>query len=611
MPTLRIIEGSGAGLAVEVHEDLSIGRDASCGVQLGDVKASRKHAYIRLHENQWQIQDAGSANGTWVGKQKCKQGNLQDGSEFRIGSTVLRFELSQHGQVAGLEDDDAWGDTITGLEESQLLSRQHGEGDLAASNDYLVLLHEVVRRSHTATDREELFDILDDIAAEALDGDRCAVFLPKASSWLLWPPHERRLRARFGATPFAGTLLREVQSNVKPLLCTARGDVDPSLSMAQAGVRSAMVAPLRIGEEVHALLYVDRLDSAEPFSRSDLEFLEAVANQLAVRLHNMSEVSRLHAEVERLSQQRPVEEITLIGSDTHLGQVRSFIQQAAKAEQALLLIGEDGTGKHSVARAIHLASDRNQAPLQTLSCAGLDEAMCELSLFGRAAGEIEEARPGLLELADGGSVLIDDVDALSPAIQRRLLQFIQQGQVQRQGDSSSRKVHVRLMTAMSQSPTNSDLISELAQSLETLSVRLPPLRERHDDFEDLVDYFIQDAATRLDQPVRRLSADARGVLLSQQWPGNIRQLRLVIERAMVVAQSSIIKAEDLPESLHQEADQSSRLGPTPLIPLAEMERRHILHMLEHCGGNKKAAAELLGIDRSTLYAKLRQYGEHS
>ena len=359
---------------------------------------------------------------------------------------------------------------------------------------------------------------------------------------------------------------------------------------------------------MHALLYVDRRIRRALF-RDDLEFLEAVANQLAVRLHNMSEALAPHRRGRTPLQQRPQEEIVLIGSDTHLAGALVLHPTGSQ--------GRAGTdrwrGRH---RQAPLAAPFTRPPAAGNAAANLCLRRFgrghagKLSLFGRSAADGSEQRPGILELADGGTVLIDDIDQLSPTLQKRLLRVIEQGQVQRQGDASPRQINVRIMSTMAQGLKKSELTPELAQCLETLSCYLPPLRDRHEDFELLVDHFIQDAAQRLDQPVRRLSANARALLLSQAWPGNIRQLRSVIEQAMVVATENIIKEEDLPEFLQNSKDSGSRLGPSPLIPLAEMERRHVLHMLEHCGGNKKAAAELLGIDRSTLYAKLRQYGVH-
>jgi DNA-binding NtrC family response regulator len=428
----------------------------------------------------------------------------------------------------------------------------------------------------------------------------------------LWPPHERRLRARFGATPFARTLLAEARVKSEPLLCTAEGDLDPSLSMMQAGMRSAMVAPLRIGENVEALLYVDRLESDKPFSRTDLEFLEAVANQLAVRLHNAAEVAHLTAEVERLSHERPVVTIEIIGQDPALEDVRSFIGKASPTDAPVLVLGESGTGKELVARSVHQHSKRVDAPMQVVNCAAIAESLVEATLFGHVKGAFtgaDETRPGVFELADRGTLFLDEVGELPAQAQAKLLRALEQGEFQRIGDNAVRKVDVRIIAA-----TNRDLQAEVSEGrfredlyhrLDVLSVTLPPLRERPGDLDLLIDHFLKISAERLDQPVRRLETQARALLLRYGWPGNVRQLRNTIERATIMSSGGSIAVDDLPEALHEASEDAACI--TPVCSLSEVERFHILRVLEHCGGNKKAAAETLGIDRSTLYAKLRQY----
>lgn len=630
MLTLTIVQGFGAGSVVELGEAVvTIGRDPSNTVQIGDPKASRTHVELRPTASGWELVDLGSSNGTWNDAGKVDRVALSDGDSFRIGRTYFRFAREGFDDdLAGtlVGDDGDWVDpsSITGLDGGSRLLEPGADADdvgqaaddsLARHNRYLALLHQVVVRCASASNREALFELLDDIAADALELDRCAVFLPTDDGWELWPPHERRLKARFGATPFARGLLGAARARLEPLLCTNEGDLAPTMSMVSAGVAAAMVAPVQVGEHLHGLLYVDRLDGDGGYTREDLEFLAAVGNQLAVRLHDRAVVGKLEAEVERLSAAQEPEAkdatLALIGDDAAMTGVRQLVGKVGPTEAPVLILGESGTGKELVARAVHAASKRAGAPLQVVNCAALAESLVESTLFGHVKGAFtgaDDTRPGLFERADGATLFLDELGELPLAIQAKLLRALEQGEVQRLGDSVVRTVDVRVIAA-----TNRDLASEAAAGsfredlyhrLSVLEITLPPLRERPGDIDRLTDHFLGQVAGQIGGDVPSLEPAAKTALLRCAWPGNVRQLRNTIERAAILCSDGLIRVADLPEAVR--GSQPSAFS-SPVISLAEIERMHIQRVLDHTGGNKKAAAELLGIDRSTLYAKLRQY----
>jgi transcriptional regulator with GAF, ATPase, and Fis domain len=621
MPLLRIIDGSDKGRVYEIVGDrATLGREPENAVCLPDVKASRVHAELARKEGRWILKDLGSSNGTWSEAGRIDSLPLADGDTFRIGRTWLRFE--NRAPLSASEVASASGETVVGLD------RTHTSGLLKAGGDrvsaYLSLLHHIVLQANGARGRDEIFDILDDAAAEALEGDRVAVFLPDSEGWSLWPPHEKRLRARWGAVPFARSLLTAVRERREPLLvampptarnATPEADFAPSPSMVQAGVASAMAAPLRIGDEVHALLYVDRVSGGKAaFTRTDLEFLAAVANQLAVQLSITQQVADLSAEVQRLqSAPRKGPAVRIVGSDPALQAVHAFVERAAPTQAPVLVLGESGTGKELVARAIHERSKRADRPLQVVNCAAIAESLVESTLFGHVKGAFtgaDETRPGVFELADGATLFLDEVGELPLATQAKLLRALEQGEVQRVGDGALRRVDVRMIAA-----TNRDLAAEakagrfredLYHRLNVLVVTLPPLRDRPADIEQLIDHFLAESARRLGQEAKRLAPEARTLLLRYPWPGNVRQLRNVLERASILAAGTAIQPGDLPPEVKAPA---ATVGvDAPMATLAEVERTHILRVLERCGGNKKQAADVLAIDRSTLYAKLKAYG---
>ncbi len=641
MPRLRIIEGSGAGtLAPITAGKLTLGREADNDLVVGDPKSSRNHAAIVREGGIWHLHDLSSSNGTWTDAGRVDSLLLSDGTVFRIGRTYLRFEVGDEPEQTHAEaGDPGWLDPahLEGLDQSPgqlgtdqagtreataaLFSRQLGgtTTQLARHNTYLVLLHQLVEKSRAAKSRDALFSLLDEAAAEVLDGDRCAVFLPaeagtSTTGWELWPPHERRLRARYGAVPFARTLLTAVRRHKEPLLCTLLGDLNPSQSMLQAGVRSAMAAPLRLGDEVHALVYVDRIKGPvsgpqTPFTRADLEFLSAVANQLAVSLANLANVARMSAEISRLQIAPAVRQLTLVGSS--LAVTEALATKVGASDQPCLIVGETGTGKDLLARMIHQRSSRADKPLQVLACLGLDPAKLELALVGSA----EDQRPGVIELADQGTLLIEELGDLPPAVQARLVRLIDHGELVRVGDTGARHVDVRIIATTTRdlrSDSSAGKIrADLIARLTGFTFVLPPLIDRAGDLDDLVEHFLAMNAARLDQPTKRIAPEVRTVFHRSPWPGNVGQLKQVIERACVVAPDQVIHLADLPEAMRSPTAgelPTGAGGHLPITSLAAIERLHILRVLEHCGGNKKAAAEVLEIDRSTLYAKLRQYG---
>ena len=606
---LCIIDGPGSGTALELGAAVvRIGRESGNELRIEDVKSSRFHAEISQSGEQWTLRDLQSSNGTWTTDGRVSTLALREGTTFRIGRTWFRIE----GEALALADDAV----VTGLDlrpqGSDLFTvASRAPAELARQNAYLVLLHRLIERCRTTRGRDGLFEVRDDAAAEIIEGDRVAVFLPESEplGWSLWPPHEVRLRARWGAVPFARTLLEAVRRRREPLLCTVRGDLDPSASMVRAGVKSAMAAPLRLGETVHALIYVDRVKGGQPFVPADLEFLAAVANQLAATLANHERLADLAAQVERLSRTESVRPLVLVGAS--LGALDGLLSAAAETPSPVLIHGPAGSGKELCARILHHRSSRTRTPLQMLSCAGMAADELEIALFGAAAGSapgISDDRPGLWEMSHDATLLLDEPAELPEGLQTRLAQAIDRGEARRRGDAALRRADVRIIATQS-GAVDARLRPELRDRFAAWTLALPALSDRVGDFDDLVTHVLGEYALRVSELPKRLAPEARTRLMRAPWPGNVRQLRQALERACAVSSDHIVRAQDLPP-LATDLAGPAEATPTgmPILPLAEMERVHIMRVLDHCGGNKKAAAEVLDIDRSTLYAKLRQYG---
>jgi DNA-binding NtrC family response regulator/predicted hydrocarbon binding protein len=287
-------------------------------------------------------------------------------------------------------------------------------------------------------------------------------------------------------------------------------------------------------------------------------------------------------------------------------------QRVAKVDSTVLISGESGTGKERVARLVHNASSRAPGPFIAVNCGAITETLLESELFGHVKGAFTGAlqeRPGLFESANGGTLLLDEVGEVSPAMQVKLLRVLQEREIRRVGESTSRPIDVRVLAA-----TNRELAQEIAEGrfrkdlyyrLHVVELGVPPLRKRREDILPLARLLLAEAAHRLNRPVSGLSSRAADQLLRYSWPGNVRELENAMERAVALAQDGHAELDDLPEEVRQAVPVPALT--CPVKRLEDIEREYILAVLEVNGGNQARSAEQLGIGSATLYRKLKSY----
>jgi DNA-binding NtrC family response regulator len=300
----------------------------------------------------------------------------------------------------------------------------------------------------------------------------------------------------------------------------------------------------------------------------------------------------------------------LIAHSRAMRSVLEIMERIGPSDANVLITGEHGTGKEVVARWLHAASPRANRPLVTVNAGGLSEGVFESELFGHVKGAFTDARTdrvGYFELADQGTLFLDEIGNMPASQQAKLLRVLQTGELQRVGSSRTRRVDVRVLAA-----TNVDIAREVAEGrfredllyrLNTVEIRLPPLRERTEDIPRLAAHFLERFATRYRKPIRGFAPDALQALAAHPWPGNVRELEHAVERAVLMARGDVVRAEDL--GLRPRADASPRLEE---MTLEEVEKYLIRKALERHDGNVSRAAEALGLSRSAMYRRLQQYG---
>jgi len=346
------------------------------------------------------------------------------------------------------------------------------------------------------------------------------------------------------------------------------------------------------------------------FERGDLDFAVVVAYQLGTALENLEHRERLEQANDQLRRQL-ASQTKLVGSSPAMQAVLERIARVGPTSSTVLILGESGTGKELVARAIHEISRHSAGPYVPVNCAAFSESLLESELFGHEIGAFTGAdrrRIGQFERAHQGTIFLDEIGEMSSSCQAKLLRVLEGHPFERLGGQEAIHVDVRVIAA-----TNRDLIELIGQGrfredlyyrLRVIDLPIPPLRERGEDAIELAASFLQDFRQQVGRGPRRLSPEVIAAIRQHPWPGNIRELKNAVERAVVLGHAEEVSPQDMGL-----ATAGARNTPHPeQLSLREAERRHIEYVLGRVAGNKAEACRILGIGRGTLYKKLQEYG---
>lgn len=374
-------------------------------------------------------------------------------------------------------------------------------------------------------------------------------------------------------------------------------------------------AACRLVGRTRAAWGVDRVDELQYFEPGRLtETLEVSLQRVVETLKSVEKKLRDRQRV-LVRVAREVEEPAgIIARSAAMRQTMDLVRRVAKVDSTALVTGESGSGKERVARFLHEESTRASGPFVAINCGAIPESLLEAELFGHARGAFTGAthdRPGLFEAANSGTLLLDEVGDISPAMQVKLLRVLQEREIRRVGETKMRKVDVRIIAAtnrdLAQQVANGAFRQDLYYRLKVVEIRVPPLRERREDILPLARVLLADASTRMKRPMSGIDSDAAAQLLRYGWPGNTRELENALERAVALARGTQVELRDLPDELNQIAPPAvAQLG--EVRPLEEIEKAYILSALQVNGGNQTRTAAQLRIGSATLYRKLKSYG---
>ncbi len=384
---------------------------------------------------------------------------------------------------------------------------------------------------------------------------------------------------------------------------------------------SFVCVPIKMGTETCGALSVDRLFRDTESLDEDLRLLSIIASMIAqavkLRQETLEERQRLLDENERLQLKlkdrfRPA---NIIGNSSAMQEVFDLIAQVAESESTVLIRGESGVGKELVAQAIHYNSLRAKKPFIKVNCAALPETVIESELFGHEKGAFTNAiaqRKGRFELADGGSIFLDEIGDLSPMMQVRLLRVLQEREFERVGGTDTIKVNVRIIAAtnrhIEELMTENQFRQDLYYRLNVFPIHIPPLRDRRADILDLANHFVEKYSKSNHKNIRRISTPAIDMLTSYHWPGNVRELENCIERAVLLSNDEVLHGNHLPPTLQSAESTDTGIRQTLDSALESLERELIIEALKNNRGNKAKAAKQLGITERIMGLRVDKYG---
>ncbi|HEV2688613.1 MAG TPA: sigma 54-interacting transcriptional regulator [Bryobacteraceae bacterium] len=595
-PRLVAVRGPLKGSILLLPEGrYSVGRQAKNNLHLDENAVSREHCVFNRSGQDCLLKDLESRNGTLVNGTPITEQELSQGDEIRIGSSVFCFLVANDKTVETQGSDSKTRELrledavyLSSVTELALPPSARALHDLRTLLRVSTILHSFrgLHDVHGAPAAAILRDHLSSLLLELIPAERGAVLIPGTNLSRDWIPNPAAVE-------------RIVGERIALWLEDANGK----------GL-SVLGAPLMVRGEVAAVVYLESLDPRRKFDEGHLQLLTAVAGMAANAWENATILSWLQEENERLATELKLEH-DMVGVSAKLRELQRQISKAAPSNSTVLILGESGTGKELVARALHRNSLRAGGPFVAINCAALADNLLESELFGHEKGAFTgaiTAKKGKLEIAEGGTVFLDEIGELSPLLQAKLLRVLQQREMEHVGGTKIIKLDIRVIAA-----TNRDIEDavkkglfrqDLYYRLNVVVLKSPPLRDRPEDTLPLAEHFAKKYSQDCGRKITGLSPEARAYLQSYSWPGNVRELENAIERAVVLGSADTILAEDLPEQIRESrpADVSASQYEEAI---EAAKRQVVLKAFDQADYDHETAAKILGLHPNYLHKLIR------
>ena len=488
------------------------------------------------------------------------------------------------------------------------------------------VLFEISRILDTSTDLQHAIKPVLNLLAEELDMKRGTVTLINRLSGevRIEAAHglSEKQRSRGRYSPGEGIIGRVIDSGESETVPDIGEDPDfLDKTKARDGVHAARIGfvcvPIKIEGNVIGTLSIDREYTGEADFQADENFLTIACSMIAqaVKVRRRVQEEKERSEALQKQLENRFTPANIIGKSNAMREVFELVQQVAGSNATVLIRGESGTGKELAAQAIHYSSPRAHMPFIKVNCAALPESVIESELFGHEKGAFTSAiasRKGRFELADGGTIFLDEIGDLSAMTQVKLLRVLQEMEFERVGGTETIKVNVRVLAAtnrpLEQMMSDGEFREDLYYRLNVFPVNMPPLRERKSDIILLADSFAEKYGRRNSKEIKRISTPAIELLMSYHWPGNVRELENCIERAVLLSSDGVIHGHLLPPSLQSAESTGSDAGTGLAAALERLESEMLVEALKSSGGNMAAAARRLDISERKMGLRVAKYG---
>jgi Nif-specific regulatory protein len=620
-PKLIAIAGPLKDYQWELSDSVAIGRELSNDICIPASSVSRQHCRIMRGDNGFVLEDNGSRNGTMVNGTLVNRRDLTPSDKITIGDSIFVYTEDERYDVAQptIVDEPTLENTETAELRAEdalyLNARKLTERPRSAelARDLQAIL-KIATNTAAATDAHSVQREILDWLFEVTPAKCAAVLLFEHATW---PPTWQLACNREGDPEadirVSSTVVRRALERRTALLISDtsdRPDLKNAPSVADLRARSIACVPLMAREKAIGVLYLDTRNSLVRLDREHLELLMAIARIAGLAIENAQRVDALRRQAELLRSDLERRH-SLVGDTAAMKSAYNTLMKVARADSTVLILGESGTGKELAARAIQQNSPRADKPFVAINCATLGENLLESELFGHEKGAFTGAhamKKGQLEVAEGGTVFLDEIAEAPLTVQAKLLRVLQEREFVRMGSTRPIRINVRLVAA-----TNKDMRSEVREGrfredlwyrLNVVSITMPPLRERREDIPVLANHFVRKFGAECGRPEIGISADAEAVLMHYDWPGNVRELENAIQRAVVLGEDDVILPEDLPETVVEN-------GPMPPhdrsihSTVRDVKCKRIIAAMDEANGNYTHAAHILGVHPTYLHRLIR------
>jgi transcriptional regulator with GAF, ATPase, and Fis domain len=604
------------------RDEVLIGRDPSNEISLLDSLVSRRHCVIRKEADSFRLQDLDSRNNTFVSGVPVRDRLLVHGDQIRIGNSILIFQGPSNDSIPGnaslqLDATPVPGAATVILRKEDALYLQPSR-PLPATAKTVRDLNVLLDFSRTVNSVRGLDALQEKVLESVLaivPADQAAILLTEngVAGFSSIVGKNRELGANQPIHASQTILNRVLEENLAVLSSDVQSDdaYREAESLIERRVHSVLAVPLEVQGKVLGVMYLDASSPGARFDSDLLQLVTTLGNITALAIENARQLERLGGENRRLYEELNIHH-SMIGESKAMHEVYDFVSRVAGRDSTVLISGESGTGKELVARAVHMNSGRVDKPFVAINCAAITETLLESELFGHERGAFTGAvsqKKGKLEVAEGGTVFLDEIGELAVPMQAKLLRVLQEREFERVGGTRSIKLDVRLIAA-----TNRDLKDasktgafrpDLYYRLNVVSLHMPALRERREDIPMLAAFFATQYGEKVKRRVAGISPEARASLMRYDWPGNVRELENAIERAVVLGSTELILADDLPDSILEETAAAGEPVSALHDGIREAKKVLIERAIEQANGNYTEAAKILGVHANHLFRLIR------